>query len=97
MVNSPKISNGVNNNNGKRKLITNILLWTFLANLIIGSLFYIAWSLVDMQQEIRALKVERNGLIERLEEIAAYKEQNGHFQADFSKVLEELIQSLENR
>ena len=83
-----------NNNNGKRKLITNILLWTFLANLIIGGLFYVAWRLVDMQQEIRSLESERNELIGTLEEIAAYKEKNGNFQADLNRTLEELLETL---
>lgn len=86
-----------NNNNNKKNLISKILLWTFIANLLIASLFYLVWCLVDMQQEIRSLEAERNELMGKLEEIASYKEKNGQFQADLNTILEELIKNLENQ
>lgn len=82
--------------NGKNgtKLINRVFLWTFIANLIIGILFYLAWCLIDMHQEIENLEAERNELIESLEGLATYKEKNGQFQADLNNVLEELIETL---
>lgn len=76
------------------KIINKIFLWTFIANLIVGGFFYLAWCFNDMQREIRSLESERNELIGRLEEIAAYKEKNGSFQADLNRTLEELLRTL---
>lgn len=78
------------------QLITKALLWTFLANLIIATVFYLSWYFIEMQRRIKTLKAERNELLGQLEGIAAYKEKNGQFQADLNRILKELIENLEN-
>ncbi len=85
----------MNSKNGN-KLINRIFLWTFIANLVVGILFYLAWCLVDMNQEINSLEVERNDLIEKLEDLATFNEKDGYFQADLNNVLEELIETLKD-